>query len=267
MHGIQAPRAEEDWTARPHRGLVRAVRPFVRALSLLHPVTVDGLRHLPAGPALLVGNHGMLGYESPLFFERVLAASGRLPIGLADRWFFKVPGLRDLLVRVGGTYGSAANGLHALRGGALVVCYPGGAREVLKHERDKYRLLWEKSVGFVRLALAAKVPIIPFAAAGVDDTFTVVGHVPGSGQLLMGHGKYDLPLVWGRRGPLPNPVPFWFRFGEPLFAPPGARATDDEVIRDIHRRVWTQTQQLVDDLVLEWRRHHTERPPAPRSAA
>src|SRR5690606_36345915 len=110
-------------------GLVRAVRPLVRALSVWHPVRVEGANNLPPGAALLVGNHGMLGYESPFFFEHVLAACGRMPIGLADRWFFEVPGLRDLLVRLGGCYGSAANGLRALRRGELVVVYPGGARE------------------------------------------------------------------------------------------------------------------------------------------
>jgi 1-acyl-sn-glycerol-3-phosphate acyltransferase len=242
----------DRWLARPHPALVRAVRPFVRALSRLHDVSVDGLRHLPSGPALLVGNHGMLGYESPIFFERVLAACGRLPIGLADRWFFEVPGLRDLLVRLGGTYGSAANGLSALGRGHLVVCYPGGAREVFKHERDKYRLLWEKSIGFVRLAISAKVPIVPFAAAGVDDAFKVVAHLRGTGELLMGHGKYDLPVVWGPRGPLPAAVPFWFRFGEAVVAPRGASANDEDVVNEIHREVWTRTQTMVDGLVNEW---------------
>ena len=243
----------ERWTSRPHLGLVRAVRPLVQALSSFHRTRLDGVRHLPKGAALLVGNHGMLGYESPLFFERVLAACGRLPIGLADRWFFEVPLVRDLLVRLGGTYGSMRNGLRALGRGDLVVCYPGGAREVLKHEHERYRLLWEKSVGFVRLAITAGVPIVPFAAAGVDDAFQIVKHLRGSGEFLMGHDKYDLPLVWGPRGPLPKPVPFWFRFGEPVVAPPGAKESDEDVVRTLHAEVWSRTQSLVDTLVGEWK--------------
>jgi 1-acyl-sn-glycerol-3-phosphate acyltransferase len=249
---MKSKRVEDDrWDARPDPLLLRAVRPLVRALSLVHPVKLDGEENVPRGAALLVGNHGMLGYESPLFFERMLSAFGRLPIGLADRWFFRVPGVRDLLVRLGGTYGSAANGMRALGRGDLVVCYPGGAREVFKTEADKYRCLWDKSVGFVRLAIEARVPIIPFAAAGVDDTYRVVTRLRGSGTMLMGHRKYDLPIVWGL-GPLPRPVPFWFRFGEPILPPANVVSTDDDAVHEIHANVWSRTQAMIDDLVTAW---------------
>ena len=204
-----------------------------------------------------MGNHGMLGYETLLFFERLFACRGRMPVGLADRWFFRVPGLRDALVRLGSAYGSMNNGLRALRRGELVVCYPGGAREVLKRESDKYRCLWQRSFGFVRLALEAKVPLVPFAAAGVDHTFDVVAHLRGSGALLMGHAKYDLPLLWGR-GPFPRPVPFWFRIGAPVTPPEGADPSDDALVARLHRQVWSRTQAMLDQLVTRWTDVHGE---------
>lgn len=242
----------DRWDARPHPVLLKAVRPIVRAMSMMHPIKVLGANLVPRGPALLVGNHGMLGYESPFFFERLHASSGRMPIGLADRWFFRVPGLRDVLVRLGGCYGSAANGLRALRRGELVVVYPGGAREVFKSEAEKYRCLWERSVGFVRLALATGAPIVPFAAAGVDDTYRVVARLRGSGRFLMGHTKYDLPIVWGRLGIVPKPVPFWFRFGDPILPPKSVKSTDRDAVLAIHDDVWKKTQAMVDDLQGEW---------------
>lgn len=239
------------WNAQPHPQLVRAVRPIIRALSAMHLARVEGADNIPKGPAILVGNHGVLGYESPIFFERVLEVCGRLPVGLADRWFFRVPVLRDLLVRLGGAYGDMNNGLSEFSRGNLVVVYPGGVREVLKETRDKYRLLWERSLGFAIMALRARVPIVPFAAAGVDDTFEIVRKLEGSGDLLMGDQKYDLPILGST---LPKPVPLWFRFGNPIAVNDDAsNARDPEHIRELHQRVWTDTQALVDGLVSDWK--------------
>ncbi|MEO7096391.1 MAG: lysophospholipid acyltransferase family protein [Polyangiales bacterium] len=233
----------------PDLRLVGALRLAARVVRAVHPTRLEGADRLPAGPALLVGNHGFLGYETLLFFERLYAETGRLPRGLADRWFFRVPLLRDLLRRVGGVRGSPDHAQRALSAGHLVVCYPGGAREVLKHDPStRYRLQWEKSAGFVRVALRGGVPIVPFAAAGVDDTFDVVRRLEGSGELLMGHAKYDLPLP---ATPLPRPVPFWFRIGEPIVVE--GDADDDARVSSIHAEVWRRTQSLLDDLVAEYR--------------
>ena len=225
--------------------VVAALRPLARLVARHHPVRLEGTEHLPDGPALLVGNHGLLGYETLAFFHAVLERTGRLPLGLADRWFFRVPGLRGVLVRAGGMLGTADNARAALATGAWVVAYPGGAREVLKrHNGAKYRLQWERSRGFARLAAELGIPIIPFAAAGVDDTFDIVTTLRGSGRLLMRHAKYDLPVLWGR-GPLPRAVPFWFRFGAPIEP---ARDADS-----LHAHAWTTTQRLIDDLHREWK--------------
>jgi 1-acyl-sn-glycerol-3-phosphate acyltransferase len=239
-----------------HR-LVPLARHLVRGLEAIHPVRFEGIENLPAGPAVLVGNHGLLGYETAIFFAQIFDATGRLPRGCADRWFFRVPGLRDLLVRLGGMYGARENALRALREGHLVVCYPGGAREVFKYDdSQRYRLRWEQSLGFARVALEAGVPIIPFAAAGVDHTYQIVSRMRGTGRLLMGHDKYDLPLLRGL-GPLPSPVPFWFRIGNPI--------DEEETIEALHRAAWTSAQRWLDDLVADWSR--ARRPPSASPSA
>ncbi len=247
---MSAATLEEGWHDRVDPRIIAGLRPIARALRALHEARVEGIAHLPRGPALLVGNHGLLGYETIVFFERLLELTGRLPRGLADRWFFRVPVLRDVLVRAGGMLGSMENARRALARGDWVVCYPGGAREVLKRDRrQKYRLLWQQSRGFVRLAAEMHVPLVPFAAAGVDDTFDVIATLRGTGKMLMGHPKYDLPVLWGR-GPVPRPVPFWFRFGAPLRV--DALWGDRDVIAAFHARIWAATQKLLDGLVAEW---------------
>ncbi|MBI2390773.1 MAG: acyltransferase family protein [Deltaproteobacteria bacterium] len=262
---------------------VEVMRQVVRALEAVHPVRMEGLENLPRGPALLVGNHGLLGYETLLFFARLFDATGRVPRGCADRWFFRVPLMRDVLVRVGGMYGSQENALSALGRGHLVVSYPGGVREVFKHEpSQRYRLRWEKSLGFARVALRAGVPIIPFAAAGVDHTYRIVSRLRGTGRLWMGDEKYDLPLLLGR-GPLPAPVPFWFRLGRPMLpiAPPVAPSVsrssarrdgdpdgpDDRAVAAVHRAAWRAAQQLLDEVVAEWSGATRSAARAPRTRA
>lgn len=246
----------DRWRARPSPTLSRLARAAVRLVERYHPAHFEGVENIPAGPALLVGNHGLLGYEAMFFFAGVFDRTRRAPVGLADRWFFRLPLVRDVLVRVGGAYGHARNAHRLLGQGQLVVCYPGGARECFKHTpADRYRLLWARSRGFARVALECGVPIVPFAAAGVDDTFDIEGRHDGFGRWWMGHDKYDVPRLRGRGGWLvPKRVPFLFRFGAPITLSDAPTPRPDPV--DVHRghfAVWRKAQGLVDDTVREWR--------------
>ena len=60
--------------------------------------------------------------------------------------------------------------------------------------------------------MTAGVPIVPIAACGVDDMYTVLGHEHWLGRALLGDPRYDLPLAFGRWGTLvPRPVPITIR--------------------------------------------------------
>lgn len=184
-----------------------------------HRARLLGTEHLPArGPALLVGNHGLWGYETPAFFHLLHRATGRYPLGLAERGFFKIPLVRTLLPWLGGVEGTRDKALDSLRQGHLVVCYPGGAWETFKKPRHHYTLRWEGTLGFARLAAQAEVPIVPFAGFGVDDTFLCPDDERWCVPLAPGE-KYRVPLGIGL-GPLPLPVRMTFLLGPALTPPP-----------------------------------------------
>jgi hypothetical protein len=105
-----------------------------------------------------------------------------------------------------------------LRQGHLVVCYPGGAWETLKKPRHHYTLRWEGTLGFAWLAAQARVPIVPFAGFGVDDTFLCPDDERLCVPLASGE-KYRVPLGIGL-GPIPLPVKMTFILGQPLRPPP-----------------------------------------------
>lgn len=209
----------------PRRLLLRLAERAAAAAASYHRATLIGAHNLPAGPALLVGNHGMYGYETPVFFYLLLRATGRYPIGLAEKGFFRVPLVRDVLPVLGGVRGTRENALRALAGGNLVVCYPGGAREVFKRSVHRYALRWEKSFGFLRVAAAAGVPIVPFAGFGVDDCFSLEPPSPVHVRLADDE-KYHVPL----RFPVPVPAQLRFAIGQPL-DPPDPDASPRELER------------------------------------
>ncbi|MBN1208264.1 MAG: acyltransferase family protein [Myxococcaceae bacterium] len=208
-----------------------------------HRARLLGSEHIDShGPLLLVGNHGVWGYETPAFFHLVHQATGRYPLGLAERGFFRIPLIRTVLPWLGGVEGTHDNALSALHEGHLVVCYPGGARETFKRPQGRYMLRWEGALGFVRLAARAGVPIVPFAGFGVDDTFL---YPPGEERLcvrLSEKEKYRLPLVLGL-GPLPLPVRLTFAVGEP-HEPPPANASESR-LKAFQEHVAASVRQLL----------------------
>ena len=209
---------------------------FARAVAGLgarwHRATIAGLEHLPAGPALLVGNHGLYGFEVPVFFYLVHRETGRFPIGLADRNVFGRRAVSDALARIGGVPGTPMHAHRLLCDGQLVVCYPGGSREVFKARDEKYCLRWERSLGFARVAIRAAVPVVPFAALGVDDSYVNFGHLPGTQRVF---GRYAVPFAVGL-GPLPLPVHFHFRLS-PSLTPPSEERRASQFRDDVAERV------------------------------
>jgi 1-acyl-sn-glycerol-3-phosphate acyltransferase len=210
----------------------RVVRELAGIAAWWHRADCEGVERLPGGAALLVGNHGIFGFEVPIFFYLIHKLTSRFPIGLADRNVFAWRPLRELLARCGGHLGTVENARALLAHDQLVVCYPGGSREVFKAPGQRYRLCWERSSGFARLAIRLGVAIVPFAGLGVDDSYLNFGHLPGTCALF---GRYALPLAVGL-GPLPLPVRFRFRLGMPI-APPSelgrAEALKDEVAAQV----------------------------------
>lgn len=202
-------------TAETDDPVLRSARAAAALLARYHRAALECAERLPSGPALLVGNHGLFGLETPVFFWLVEQATGRLPRGLADRRVFGRSPLRPLLERVGSRLATPEAALQLLSEGHLVVCYPGGAREVFKEPDQRYQLRWEKNCAFARVAIEARVPVVPFAGLGVDDSWINLGHVAAVRRIL---GRYTAPLAFGL-GPLPLPVQFRFVIGHPI-APP-----------------------------------------------
>jgi 1-acyl-sn-glycerol-3-phosphate acyltransferase len=188
------------------------------------PARVHDAERLPAGPALLVGNHGPFAIDTSVLIHALYRETGRIARGLGDRMVFKNPVTGYLAKVVGGVEGSPENAQALLSASELVLVYPGGARETLREPEQRYQLSWEGRMGFVRVALRAQVPIVPIACVGVDDLLVQVvsreqvlsSPVGKLAAALLGE-KYVPPLF----APRMRPTQFHYYVGEPI-APNGS---------------------------------------------
>ncbi|WP_018654832.1 lysophospholipid acyltransferase family protein [Actinomadura flavalba] len=185
----------------------------------------SGMRHVPKrGAALLVSNHlsfadhffGPLPLMRPIFFiGKGEYFTGRGIKGLISKGFFTGVGVVPV-DRTGGSAAEAAldTGLRILGEGKLLGIYPEGTRAPDNR-------LYRGKTGVARLALKAKVPVVPMA---MINTFE-----------LMPSGR-PLPRLGIRPG---------VRFGAPLdFSRYYGQEDDREVLRKITDEIMQAIQGL-----------------------
>ena len=201
------------------------------AIGYFH-ATLEGTGHVPAGGALLVGNHAMLGLDGVVLGALMLDQLGRRVRFLGERNLWRIPGLRNLLDAAGAIPGTPGAAVKLLREGEICGVYPGGIDDSWKlTTTQRYRLQWGDRRGFARVAMQAGVPIVPVAAFGIDEMYDVVARERWVGRRVLGSARYDLPLALGWRGTfLPKRVPQRY-----LMLPPIAPDGDAERPEDVER--------------------------------
>jgi 1-acyl-sn-glycerol-3-phosphate acyltransferase len=142
--------------------------------SLYFRAEVRGLGNIPEeGPVLLVGNHsgGNVTPDTTVFtlaFSTYFGVERRFH-QLAHNLVLSMPGM-SILRKYGTVAASHDNAHKALRKGAAVLVYPGGDYEVHRPSWERHRIDFGGRKGFIRVALAEDVPIVPVVAVGGQET-------------------------------------------------------------------------------------------------
>ncbi|MBI5106852.1 MAG: acyltransferase family protein [Solirubrobacterales bacterium] len=143
---------------------------------------VEGVEHVPSdGGALLVSNHsGALPPDAPMIAKAIKEEHPRpRPLHLTMEHFFKgYPGLSMLLPKIGGVPAHPAN-VHRLLYDErqLVLVFPEGRKGTEKLYKERYRLRRFGRGGFVEAAMRARVPIVPIAVVGAEESQPIFAHV------------------------------------------------------------------------------------------
>jgi 1-acyl-sn-glycerol-3-phosphate acyltransferase len=145
----------------------------------------------------------------------------------------QLPFVGIFLTRLGALRGSPKNAQYLLRQGEIVGIFPEGAKAVGKPFRHRYEIQRFGRGGVIRLALNLKVPIIPVAVVGAEETHPVFLRVPLP-QNPGGINFFPLTPLFPWLGPIgliPLPVRWILRFHPPFPLPSTSTLEDPEVMR------------------------------------
>ncbi len=225
---------------------VRVVSTVARLVKPLYEryfrVISHGAEHVPAeGGAIVIANHGgALPVDAALLFEDVVLRTPRTPRIIAAHFVPRLPVVSTLLARIGVVSGSPANVRCLLERGELVVVFPEGVSGPAKPFRDRYRLQsWR--VGFAELALRYRVPVVPVAIVGAEESWPVVLRLP------LAHA-FGAPYIPVPLSPLPLPARVRITYGAPLHLHRGHAAEDaddPEVVHEAAARARTAVEHLL----------------------
>jgi len=223
-------------------------------------VQTDGVEHVPAkGAVLVVGNHSG---GIPLDAAMIVTAldlehpQHRLLRFVYDKFVADMPFVGEFYDRMGAVVASYDNARTLLVRGQAVGLFPEGVEGMAKGIGRRYQLQRFRT-GFVRLSLELRVPIVPVAVVGAEETYPVIAkwHSAALTRLLNVPYVPVTPLfpLLGVIGMLPLPTRWHIRFGEPLrlYTQPGVTHTDRRTVNRLTEEVRRLIQGMVHALLAE----------------
>lgn len=179
LTGAIADRAG-DWSldARDPSWMDKQKYLFNPLMDLWFRMEIEGFERLPPPPALIVGVHAgapfvwdawTVGFQWWRHFgdERVLH-------GTAHDVLMAAPGIGDYFRKMGVLPAAPDSIAAALAAGRDVALWPGGEVDSLRPWAERDRAVLAGRKGFVRMAIASGVPIVPVATIGGPDSMPVL---------------------------------------------------------------------------------------------
>lgn len=228
-----------------------AMAPFVWLYKRYFRVQTINIDRVPAGRVLLVSNHsGQLPLDGAMIIVAMLteAPRPRAVRSMVERWVQTLPYVSTFMARVGQIVGTPENCRRLLEAEEAILVFPEGTRGLGKPWALRYQLQ-DFGLGFMRLALETKTPIVPVAVIGAEEQAPSLVNVRPLAKLL---GFPYVPLT-PTLVPLPLPTRYRIYFGEPMMF--SGRADDEDAELDKKVAAVKSTIQSMLDEGLKARTH------------
>jgi 1-acyl-sn-glycerol-3-phosphate acyltransferase len=244
LPGLEPERHVTDWgrSERVERLLDRTVFGFL--YHYWFRVEVEGLDNVPAsGGALLVANHGGAIPPDGAMIGKAIADGHQRPRPLhlaVEPTFANFPGVGMLQTKLG-VVGTHPANLHRLLFDEqqLVLMFPEGRKATRKALSERYRMVRFQSTAFIEAAMRARVPIVPVAVLGAEESAPVFARLE----------RVRISTA------LPLPAKFRIRFLEPVSAEllGDAPGEDDRLVQALSHDIRALIQENLLELVAQRR--------------
>ncbi len=197
------------------------------------PFDID---RVPSGRVLLIGNHaGQMAYDGMMLTVAMLldAPQPRLCRPMGEYFIARLPYASVAAARGGTMSGTPENCVAMLENDACVMAFPEGARGINKPFSKRYQLQ-KFGLGFMRLALETRTPIVPVAFVGSEEQQPGFANFQDVADRL---GLPSLPITatFPLLGPLgllvALPTKYRIYFGQPLYFE-GHPSDEDSVMQE-----------------------------------
>jgi len=218
------------------------VRPFYDSYFSVECIGFD---HIPpvGQSGMLVGNHsGGVPVDAAMLFSAGFfeLEPPRLIHGMVDKFANRWPVVSNWFNRIGQFTGLPEHAVRLMRDRRLLMVFPEGTRGTGKLYKDRYELV-RFGTGFMRLALKAETPIVPFAFIGGEEALPTIVHLKTVARMV---GAPYIPVP-PHLIPVPLPVRCEIHVGEPIeFDGDGSEA--DETIRGYIEEVKEEIRSLIE---------------------
>jgi 1-acyl-sn-glycerol-3-phosphate acyltransferase len=191
-----------------------ALAPFVWLYRNYFRVETYGIEKVPAGRVLLVSNHsGQIPLDGAMIGVSMMleASPPRAIRSMVEKWVPSLPYVSTFMARVGQIVGTPENCRRLLDAEEAILVFPEGTRGINKLWPQRYQLQ-EFGLGFMRLALETRTPIIPVAVVGAEEQAPALMDLKPVAKLL---GFPSFPVT-PTGLPIPLPTKYRIYFGDPL---------------------------------------------------
>jgi 1-acyl-sn-glycerol-3-phosphate acyltransferase len=156
---------------------------------------------------------------------------------LVEDPMFHAPFLGVLLNRLGAVRACPENAMRLLEDKRPLIVFPEGMQGLQKPFRERYQLKRFGRGGFVKIARRARVPIIPIAIVGAEETYPLLARLPGKAL-----GFPFLPLT--PLGLIPLPAKWVIRIGAPIHV----EGTDPDNLAEV-LQVTERTRDTIEQML------------------